>query len=133
MIKSLTEMVSSWFQWFFDLFAGRARTSEEITDSPEELVYLAPTEDPEPALSRHRFVVVGTEEHPKWLLFTCPCGCQQQVRLNLMERFSPRWRIVRTEQGLTVHPSVDMTTCGAHFWLRDSAVVWAGSSTGPAA
>ncbi|WP_363928503.1 DUF6527 family protein [Thiobacillus sp. 0-1251] len=61
----------------------------------------------------------------KWMLFTCPCGCKQQIALNMMRSHSPRWRVeVRSRNLFTVHPSVDSTTCGAHFWLRDGRVIW---------
>ena len=61
----------------------------------------------------------------KWILFSCPCGCDQQIALNLMQSHSPRWRVdVRSPDSFTVHPSVDATNCGAHFWLRDGRVIW---------
>lgn len=61
----------------------------------------------------------------KWLLFTCPCGCQQQIALNLMDGHYPRWQVeVQSFSSFSVHPSVDSTSCGAHFWIRAGAVIW---------
>jgi hypothetical protein len=61
----------------------------------------------------------------KWLIFKCPCGCGQEIALNLMSTHFPHWRVdVRTSQLFNVHPSVDATSCGAHFWLRDGRVSW---------
>lgn len=61
----------------------------------------------------------------KWLLMQCPCGCGQQIALNLMQSHSPRWRVsVQSANRFSVHPSVDATSCGAHFWLRDGRVIW---------
>jgi hypothetical protein len=61
----------------------------------------------------------------KWLIFKCPCGCGQEVALNLMSAHFPHWRVdVHTSQLFNVHPSVDATSCGAHFWLRDGRVSW---------
>lgn len=61
----------------------------------------------------------------KWLLFTCPCGCNQKIALNLMLSHSPHWKVeVQTPSRFSVHPSVDATQCGAHFWLRDGKVIW---------
>lgn len=61
----------------------------------------------------------------KWLLLQCPCGCRQQIALNLMQSHSPRWRVsVQSTKRFSVHPSVDATSCGAHFWLRDGRVIW---------
>ncbi len=61
----------------------------------------------------------------KWLLMRCPCGCGQQIALNLMQSHSPRWQVsVQSAKRFSVHPSVDATSCGAHFWLRDGRVIW---------
>ena len=69
--------------------------------------------------------VICSRKAKKWLLFTCPCGCNQQIALNLMQSHTPHWKLdIRTPTIFTVHPSIDSTTCGAHFWLRDGRVIW---------
>lgn len=69
--------------------------------------------------------LVDSNGHSKWLLLQCPCGCKQQIALNLMQSHSPRWRVERHADGsFSVHPSVDATSCGAHFWLRRGQVIW---------
>jgi len=69
--------------------------------------------------------LVGSGNKHKWLLMKCPCGCGQQIALNLMQSHSPRWRVsMRSPNSFSVHPSVDATSCGAHFWLRDGHVIW---------
>ena len=69
--------------------------------------------------------LVGTEGKPKWLILKCPCGCGQEIALNLMGSHLPRWRVeVGASQQFSVHPSVDATSCGAHFWLRNGKVNW---------
>ena len=88
------------------------------------------TVDPGPAVRAGKFVLVGPEGYKKWLVFACPCGCGNDVRLNLMQKFNPRWRVERTRSGINVYPSIDMQTCGAHFWVRDGAIVWATTTFG---
>lgn len=69
--------------------------------------------------------LVRSVDRNKWLLLKCPCGCDQQIALNLMQRHTPRWRVeIRSRSRFSVHPSVDSTSCGAHFWLRDGRVIW---------
>lgn len=61
----------------------------------------------------------------KWLLFCCPCGCHQQIALNLMQSHTPHWVVdIKSPDCFTLHPSVDATSCGAHFWLRNGTVSW---------
>jgi hypothetical protein len=69
--------------------------------------------------------LVSTAGKQKWLLLMCPCGCGQEIALNLMATHSPRWQIrAGTSGAFSVHPSVDATSCGAHFWLTDGRVSW---------
>lgn len=61
----------------------------------------------------------------KWIIFACPCGCGQQIALSLMRSHLPHWSVeVRDNGAFTLHPSIDSTTCGAHFWVRDGTVTW---------
>lgn len=70
--------------------------------------------------------VVRSGNKNKWLLLMCPCGCNQQIALNLMDGHTPRWRVdIQSPTSFSVHPSVDATSCGAHFWLRNGGVIWA--------
>lgn len=69
--------------------------------------------------------VIRSGEQYKWLLFRCPCGCREQIALNLMQSHVPKWKItIRSPDSFWVHPSVNATKCGAHFWLRDGRVTW---------
>ena len=81
--------------------------------------------DPAPAIRALRLVIVGSPTHPKWLRFSCPCACGEEIVLNLMQAYYPRWTICRhSDRTVTVNPSVSTTTCGSHFWLRRNRVAW---------
>jgi len=69
--------------------------------------------------------LVGGGKGYKWLIMQCPCGCNEELALNLMHSHKPFWRVeMRAGSQFSVHPSVDSTTCGAHFWIRDGEVIW---------
>ena len=57
---------------------------------------------------------------PRWLLLLCPCGCGEEIPLNLDARAGKAWRLYREPiKGLTLFPSVWRDTgCQSHF------VVW---------
>lgn len=81
------------------------------------------------AASGNMFVVVEPAGKRKWALMRCPCGCGEILALNLMHAHSPYWTVrVNVRGDATLHPSVDSTKCGAHFWLRNGVIVWFGSS-----
>lgn len=70
-------------------------------------------------------VIERKGELPVWVSLPCPCRCGTILRLNLMRSQFPVWRVsVDARQRLSVSPSVDATTCGSHFWIRDGRVDW---------
>ncbi len=81
--------------------------------------------DPEPYLRQHQLVLIGSGDRAKWLRFLCPCGCGEVVALNLMARHRPHWSAEHHSDGtLTVTPSVVVTTCQSHFWVRRNRITW---------
>lgn len=69
--------------------------------------------------------IFGAGRKHKWAYLLCPCGCGQQLALNLMTSQRPVWRVtVRSETDFSIFPSVDSTTCGAHFWVSGGRITW---------
>ena len=79
---------------------------------------------PDSNLKDGKLLLTGSAQKPKWLSFKCPCGCGNVVSLNLMESHYPAWSVTFEKRGLTVSPSVDVTTCGSHFWIRNNQISW---------
>ena len=61
----------------------------------------------------------------KWLLLMCPDHCGQRLELNLMTSQRPCWKISIRKGKISVHPSIVVESCGAHFWLKQSDILWA--------
>lgn len=61
--------------------------------------------------------VLIERENPRWLLLSCPCGCREELPINLDPRAGPAWRLYGTRQlGLSLFPSVWRETgCKSHF------------------
>ncbi|MHB1401825.1 MAG: DUF6527 family protein [Thiobacillus sp.] len=121
-------MIGQLLQSLAQLFGFRAAPPKQL--QRKDLLYVVELFDDRAAASVAAkrtgvAALVRGDRGYKWMLFTCPCGCQQQIALNMMQSHAPRWRVdVRSRNLFTVHPSVDSTTCGAHFWLRDGRVTW---------
>lgn len=115
--------------------AARKAASDDLVGTDDRRSFrgttiVASSDDDEQALSDNHMVVVRDRDRLKWLRFICPCGCGEMIALNLMKRYAPRWSIEHHSDGtLSVSPSVDSTTCGAHFWIRQSRVHWVGPMT----
>lgn len=58
----------------------------------------------------------------------CPCGCGDLIQLKTFGS-KPSWEIaINQEGGATLAPSVWRTKgCKAHFFIRDSKVIWVSS------
>lgn len=59
----------------------------------------------------------------RWVIIKCPCGCGDEIPINLDERAGPAWRVFHSEKsGLTLYPSVWRDSgCMSHFilWRND--------------
>lgn len=65
---------------------------------------------------------------PRWLLLACPCGCGDELPINLDSRAGAAWRLYKNAKlGVSVYPSVWRDTgCGSHFIIwRDSIILFA--------
>jgi len=77
------------------------------------------------AFPNGQLVLVGTQEKFKWLKFRCPCGCGDVQALNLMKSHQPVWSLeLHEDLTVSLFPSVHAQKCGAHFWVRRSAIHW---------
>lgn len=75
--------------------------------------------------ARQGFLVVQMKgDRPTWLVMGCPCRCGEILRVNLMPSIQPHWDLMESDRGVTADPSLDVRSCGSHFWLRDSRVHW---------
>jgi hypothetical protein len=70
-------------------------------------------------------VLVGPEDALKWAIVGCPCRCGETLWVNLMSARAPHWTLSRSSGGrITIAPSLDVTTCESHFWIRGGRIVW---------
>lgn len=104
-------------RWLFDRGAllqrqrfYRAQTVEDLPDKPDAgWVYLA-------------------GEPGKWWAASmlCPCGCNADIQLNLLQQVRPRWTAdIASDGAVTLTPSVwRQSGCRSHFILRNGRIVW---------
>jgi hypothetical protein len=62
---------------------------------------------------------------PRMLLILCPCGCGDQLVVNLDRRVAAAWRLYERTGRLTLFPSYWRDNgCQSHFVLWNSHVYW---------
>ena len=78
------------------------------------------------AAEKERVVaIVANDGKQKWALMRCPCGCGEIIMLNLMLSHSPNWEVTKNHDGThSLSPSIDSTTCGAHFLIKSDRLTW---------
>ncbi len=62
---------------------------------------------------------------PRWLLLACPCGCGEEIPINLDPQAGKAWRLYRdARHGVSLYPSVWRDTgCGSHFIVWRSRIL----------
>jgi hypothetical protein len=65
---------------------------------------------------------------PRWLLLRCPCGCGDELPINLDSRSGAAWRFYKTADNVvSLFPSVWRDTgCGSHFIVWRNHIVLFG-------
>lgn len=62
---------------------------------------------------------------PRMLVLRCPCGCGDELLINLDRRAGKAWRYYRSKEGLTLYPSYWRDShCGSHFVLWNDNIYW---------
>jgi hypothetical protein len=113
---------------FIAFFVGASTPQPQPTRQRDyRLVVCADQAEAKKAIGEDQVIaVIRSADKDKWVQFRCPCGCGEVLMLNLMRSHSPCWQIEQLSQGrFSISPSVDSTKCGAHFWVRESRIVWA--------
>ena len=78
-----------------------------------------------PLLSTGGDVAVIERGRPRLLVMRCPCGCGDDLLINLDSRSGPAWRYYMSESGLSLYPSYWRdTACGSHFILWNNEIYW---------
>src|SRR4051812_6368813 len=73
-------------------------------------------------LSEPGDAILVRRDRPRWLILRCPCGCGEDIPVNLDSRAGKAWRYYdRGGRGATVFPSIWRDTgCESHF------IIWSG-------
>ena len=78
-----------------------------------------------PLLSKSGDAVIVERGKPRMLVIRCPCGCQDDLLINLDSRVGPAWRYYLNRYGLTLFPSYWRdTACGSHFIVWNNHIYW---------
>ena len=99
-----------------------------MTDRADQLRYHGVVSSRDRAaieLSKPGDAVVVKRGRPRMLVMRCPCGCGDDLLVNLDRRVGPAWRYYSTRRGLTLYPSYWREgNCGSHFIIWNDRIYW---------
>lgn len=69
--------------------------------------------------------VLITRGRPRWLVLKCPCGCEDEIPINLDERAGKAWRIFNSKENeVSIYPSIWRETgCLSHFIIHNDKIL----------
>ena len=69
--------------------------------------------------------LIGEKSPYEFLSMLYPCGCGANIRLSLIKKDSPSWKISINKGLLSVNPSVWRNKgCRSHFLIRAGKIIW---------
>lgn len=82
------------------------------------------TESKDLLLNPGDFVIVERGV-PRLLILRCPCGCGDDLLINLDKRSGPAWRLYSKSKSFSLFPSYWRdTACGSHFIIWENRIYW---------
>jgi hypothetical protein len=78
-----------------------------------------------PLLSAPGDAILVERGKPRLLILRCPCGCGDDLLINLDKRVGPAWHYYRNRSGLTLYPSYWRDDgCSSHFIVWNNHIYW---------
>jgi len=78
-----------------------------------------------PLLQAPGDAVVVERGKPRLLILRCPCGCGDDLLVNLDRRAGKAWYLYRSRKGLSLYPSYWRDDgCGSHFIVWNNHIYW---------
>ncbi len=76
-------------------------------------------------LSKAGDAVIVERGKPRLLILRCPCGCGDDLLINLDRRTGSAWHFYRNRKGITLFPSYWRDDgCGSHFIIWSNQIYW---------
>ncbi len=112
-------MIKQFINWIRSL--GSTKT-KDVKKAYFEIEYC----DDEPdVVDNYKTYLMGSN-YKYWLVsLKCPCGCNEEIHLNLIKSSYPYWDVVIESNSLTIKPSVWRTKgCKSHFFIEKGVIKW---------
>ncbi len=116
------------FRWFveawYSLWNIKPQNLDIIIDDARFKIEYA--EDLPEHIPENIVFIIQDGNVPELLAFKCPCGCNDNIFLNLLEDARPRWEYTISNKNLIdIQPSIwRKVGCKSHFFLTKGIIKW---------
>lgn len=125
MMNSVPHKLLKVWGWVRSLIKPKSNTQDLNEGSVQKVEYETEfsIEIPD-ELSKDKVYLIGEGDHFWLIMFECPCGCGEVIKLNTLEAASPCWRYkIENRKKLTIRPSVRrLSGCKSHFIFEKGCV-----------
>ncbi len=123
-MMKIIRKIYSWFLWFF---SKKEIKSEDIIvkEDSDTFSYSFVVDLPDTIKSKQILIIKDGVE-PELLVLKCPCGCNQDIMLNLLKDTKPKWDFDFTSNAeINIYPSIWRNIgCKSHFFIKNGKVDW---------
>jgi hypothetical protein len=69
--------------------------------------------------------VIVERDRPRLMILRCPCGCGDDLVINLDSKAGPAWRYYKKRSGVSLYPSYWRNSdCRSHFIVWNNKISW---------
>lgn len=117
------------YQWLIEtwnsLWDFKSQTVDVKVDEKKFIVENA--EDVPASIFDNTIFIIQDGNEPELLAFKCPCGCNENILLNLLKDAKPQWKFKINKKGtIDIKPSIwRKIGCKSHFFIKNGIIEWA--------
>ena len=113
-------LLKNLFNWFLGFFKSKKEQNLDLYN-----ISIVP-EVPVQLEDKVLYIEGNDKTDDYWYaLLKCPCGCNENIRLNLMNDAEPSWEVIKNKSDFSISPSIwRIKNCKSHFWLRNREIHW---------
>lgn len=121
------KIIRKFYSWFLSLFSKKEiEVTEIITKEVSNAFSYSYEVDLPDTIKSKQILIIKDGVEPELLVLKCPCGCNQDIMLNLLKDTKPKWDFDFTSKDeINIYPSIWRNIgCKSHFFIKKGKVDW---------
>lgn len=123
----MMKIIRKFYSWFLSFFSKKEiEATEIITKEVSNAFSYSYVVDLPDTIKSKQILIIKDGVEPELLVLKCPCGCNQDIMLNLLKDTKPKWDFDFTSKDeINIYPSIWRNIgCKSHFFIKEGNVDW---------